>query len=124
GRRPASHQDRTSCLLQTAHLTGVAVCARAVRERGDVSAPQQSSRPATASRLRAPQAPVSIAHRFAREISDRERERICWWPNEEWQALDPPGGIFHRETGGSPPPYGGFCKRLDYRLPVSYKRTR
>ena len=34
-------------------------------------------RPATASRLRAPQAPVSIAHRSAREISDRERERIC-----------------------------------------------
>jgi hypothetical protein len=65
--------------------------------------------------IRAPQAPVSIARRFAREISDRERERICRWPNEEWQALDPPGGIFHRETGGSSSAYGSLRKRLDHR---------
>jgi hypothetical protein len=58
--------------------------------------------------------PVSIAQRFARESSGRQRERICWWPSEE-AALDPPGGIFHRETGGSSSAYGSVRKRLDHR---------
>jgi hypothetical protein len=53
--------------------------------------------------------PVSIAQRFARESSGRQRERICWWPSAE-TALDPPGGYFTAKQAVLPPLMGAFVR--------------